>query len=327
MPPTRSLVGSPKLLDRLRIAMRRRHMSARTEAAYVGWVRRFIFFHDVRHPKEMGTDEVVAFLSHLAVDLRVSPPTQRQAMSALVFLYRNLFDRELEGLSDAVRAKHDRPVPVVLTRDEVRAVLDALTGTKRIMATLLYGGGLRLHECLRLRVKDLDPQWAQLTIRQGKGRHDRVTTFPMRLRDPLQRHLRTTRDLFDRDVAHGYDGVPLPNALARKFPNASREWGWQWVFPASRLTTERSTGRRLRFHLHPTVLQRAVKEAATRARIPMRATCHTFRHSFATHLLEDGADIRTVQTLLGHKDVKTTMIYTHVLERRPMGVTSPADRL
>lgn len=326
-PPTDLLVGSPKLLDRLRMAIRRRHLSPRTEEAYVGWVRRFIFFHDVRHPKEMGTDEVVAFLTHLAVEARVSPSTQNQALSALVFLYRHLFDRELEGLDAAARARRTRPLPVVLSREEVRAVLDLLTGTKRMQATLLYGSGLRLLECLRLRVKDLDPERGQLTVRQGKGRHDRVTTFPRRLREPLARHLREVLALHRRDITQGYDGVPLPNALTRKYPGASREWGWQWVFPASRITHERGTGRKLRIHLHPTVLQRAVKRAAADAGIAKRVTCHTFRHSFATHLLEDGSDIRTVQTLLGHRDVKTTMIYTHVLEHGAMGVSSPADRL
>ncbi len=317
----------PKLLDRLRHEVRRRHLSPRTEEAYVGWVRRFIFFHDVRHPKDMGADEVVAFLSHLAVEGKVSPPTQNQALSALVFLYRHLFDRELEGLDEAARAKRTRTVPVVLTRDEVRDLLDRLGGTKRLQATLLYGSGLRVNECLNLRVKDLDPERSQLTVRQGKGRTDRVTTFPRRLRDPLIRHLREVRALHRRDLAQGYDGVPLPSALARKFPAASRDWPWQWVFPASRLTTERGTGRRLRIHVHATALQRAVKLAATEAGITKRVTCHTLRHSFATHLLEDGSDIRTVQTLLGHRDVKTTMIYTHVLQRGPMGVSSPADRL
>ncbi len=275
----------------------------------------------------MGTPEVVAFLSHLAVEDHVGPATQNQALSALVFLYRYLFDRELKGLDAAARAKQTRPLPVALSREEVRSILERLHGTKRLQATLLYGAGLRLMESLRLRVKDLDPTRGQLTVRQGKGRRDRVTTLPRRVQAPLERHLQAVRDLYRRDLAEGYAGVPLPNALERKYPSARREWGWQWVFPASRLSRDPRSDERVRYHLHPTVLQRAVKQAARRAGIAKRVSCHTFRHCFATHLLEDGADIRTVQELLGHRDLKTTMIYTHVVNRGPLGVLSPADRL
>ena len=324
LPP---IAKPPRLLDRVRLAARLRHYSPRTEESYVAWVRRFILFHDKRHPKDMGAAEVIAFLSHLAVQRRVSASTQNQALGALVFLYRHVLDRELEGLDSAVRASRQRPLSVVLSRDEVRHVLDRLHGTARLQATLLYGAGLRLMECLRLRVKDLDFERGQLVVRQGKGRRDRATTLPSRLREPLERHLRSVRDLHRRDLQQGYAGVPLPDALALKYPNAAREWSWQSVFPASRLTRDPRLGRLVRYHLHPTALQRAVKEAQRQTGIPKRITCHSFRHSFATHLLEDGSDIRTVQELLGHRDVRTTMIYTHVLDRGPLGVRSPADRL
>ncbi len=317
----------PKLLDRLRLALRRRHYSPRTERSYVAWVRRFILFHGKRHPKELGPPHVVAFLDHLAVERRVGPTTQNQALSALVFLYRFVLDRELVGLDKAARATGRRHLPVVLTRREVGAVLGELHGTKRLQATLLYGGGLRLMECLRLRVKDLDPARSQVTIREAKGQRERVTLLPQSLGPALEKHLAGVRDLHRRDLEAGYAGVPLPGALERKYPSASRAWGWQWVFPASRLTREPGSPRRLRFHLHPTALQREVKRAAQRAGLAKPVTCHTFRHSFATHLLEGGSDIRTVQELLGHRALRTTMIYTHVLDRGPLGVVSPADRL
>jgi len=321
------LRSPPRLLDRIRLAARRRHLSPRTEEAYVAWARRFILFHHKRHPRDMGAPEVVAFLSHLAVERGIAPATQSQALAALLFLYRRVLDRELEGLDAAVRARRTRPLPVVLTREEVRAVLARLHGTRRLQATLLYGAGLRVLECLRLRVKDIDPARGQLAVRQGKGRRDRVAPLPRRLRAPLARHLETLRDLHRRDLAAGSAGAPLPGALDRKLPAAGREWGWQWLFPASRLTPDPQTGVRLRYHLHPSALQRSVKQAAREAGLAKRVSCHTFRHSFATHLLEDGADIRTVQELLGHRDLKTTMIYTHVLDRGPLGVSSPADRL
>jgi integron integrase len=310
----------------VRLAARRRHYSHRTEQSYVAWVRRFVLFHGKRHPREMGGPEVIAFLSDLAVRRGVSATTQNQALAALVFLYRYVLNRELQGLDAAVRASRRRPLPVVLGREEVRAVLGQLHGTHQLEATLLYGAGLRLLECLRLRVKDLDFERGQVVVRQGKGRRDRATTLPRRLREPLERHLRGVADLHRRDLAQGCGEVPLPDALDRKYPGASRDWIWQWVFPAARLFVTPS-GRRVRWHQHPTVLQREVKLAARRAGIAKRVTCHSFRHSFATHLLEDGADIRTVQELLGHRDLKTTMIYTHVLDRGPLGVSSPADRL
>jgi len=325
--PRPPLGRPPKLLDRVRLEARRRHLSHRTEQSYVAWVRRFVLFHAKRHPRDMAEPEVVDFLSHLAAEGGVSASTQSQALAALVFLYRHVVGRELEGLGEAARARRTRPLPVVLSRDEVRAVLAALEGVHRLQATLLYGGGLRLMECLRLRVKDVDPKRGQITVRQGKGRRDRRAPLPRRVREPLARHLAGVRDLHRRDLAAGFAGVRLPDALERKYPGARREWGWQWVFPASRLTDDQRTGERLRHHLHSTATQRAVRGAAARAGIAKRVTCHTFRHSFATHLLEDGADIRTVQELLGHRDVKTTMIYTHVLGTGPLSVSSPADRL
>jgi len=324
LPPPTS--GAPRLLDRVRHAARLRHMSPRTEDAYVAWIRRFILFHDKRHPKEMGALEVVAFLTDLAVRRRVEAATQNQALSALLFLYRVILGRELEGLDAATRAKSSRPLPVVLTRNEVRAVLDQLRETHRLVATLLYGSGLRLLEGLRLRVKDLDPERRQLVVRDGKGSRDRRAPFPERLRAPMQRHLERVRVLHERDRSRGI-GPWIPGALADKYPNAHLEWAWYWVFPAQRPGVDRRTGVCFRHHLHETALQRSVKRAALDAKVPKRVTCHTFRHSFATHLLEDGSDIRTVQQLLGHRDLRTTMIYTHVLDSGPLGVRSPADRL
>lgn len=318
--------AKPRLLDRVRQALRLRHMSPRTEAAYVAWIRRFIFFHAKRHPVEMGAFEVTAFLSDLAVRGRVSASTQNQALAALLFLYREVLGRELEGLDQAVRARRQRPLPVVLSREEVRLVLAKLAPTPRLVGTLLYGSGLRLLEALRLRVKDLDFERRQLLLREPKGGRDRAVPLPRITEEPLRHHLACVRELHQADLLHGLDGPPLPQGLARKYPNAPREWAWQWVFPATRIGTD-PEGRRSRHHLHETVLQRAVKLAVQQAGLTKRATCHSFRHSFATHLLEDGADIRTVQELLGHRELRTTMIYTHVLDRGPLGVRSPADRL
>ena len=301
-------------------------MSPRTEETYVGWIRRFILFHDKRHPDEMGPPEVIAFLSHLAVERRVGATTQNQALSALLFLYRAVLGRELEGLDSAARAPRSRPLPVVLTRDEVRAVLAQLPELHRLVATLLYGSGLRLLEGLRLRVKDIDPDRRQLVVRDGKGDRDRRAPFPARLRPAMQGHLVRVHAMHERDRARGI-GPWIPGALSEKYPNAHLEWTWYWVFPAQRAGFDRRTGASFRHHLHETALQRSVKQCAADAGIPKRVTCHTFRHAFATHLLEDGSDIRTVQQLLGHRDLRTTMIYTHVLDRGPFGVTSPADRL
>jgi integron integrase len=327
MEPTTDLAGKPRLLDQVRAAIRVRHYSSRTEDAYVSWVRRFILFHRKRHPAEMGDGEVLGFLSDLAVNGRVGASTQNQALGALLFLYRYVIRKPLENLDGMVRAQVPDRLPVVLSRSEVRTVLAGLQGTAWLAAALLYGAGLRLSECLELRVKDLDFDRRQITVRRGKGAKDRAVPLPGVTVTPLTMHLRQVREIFERDRQAGVGGVALPEGLARKYPNAPREWPWQFVFPAARLCRDPKWGGPTRFHLHETAIQREVAAAVRRAGLGKRVTCHTFRHSFATHLLEDGYDIRTVQELLGHRDVSTTMIYTHVLERGAMGVRSPADRL
>jgi integron integrase len=275
----------------------------------------------------MGAPEVTAFLTSLAVQDKVAASTQNQALSALLFLYRAVLGLDLPWLDDIVRAKRPQYLPVVLTRDEVRAVLQRLDGVPRLMALLLYGAGHRLLECCRLRVKDVDFGLNQIVVRDGKGRKDRMTMLPAAVKAALATHLERVREQHQADLRHGAGWVEMPGALARKYPNAGREWGWQWVFPATRFYLDRVTGQRRRHHLHESVLQRAVRDAVRSAGIAKPATCHTFRHSFATHLLEERHDIRTVQELLGHRDVSTTMIYTHVLNRGPAGVQSPADRM
>jgi integron integrase len=317
----------PRLLDRVRATLRARHYSRRTEKAYVAWIRRFIFFHRKRHPLEMGAAEVTQFLSSLVVDQNVAASTQNQALSAILFLYRDVLEQVLPWLDDVVRSKRPARVPVVLTREEVHAVLQRMDGVPRLMAILLYGAGLRLLECARLRVKDVDFARNQITVRAGKGDRDRVTMLPAVIKDALAKHLEGVKRQHQLDLQHGAGWVELPSALARKYPNAGREWPWQWVFPATRIYVEQTTGQRRRHHLHESVLQRAVRDAVRLAGISKRASSHTFRHSFATHLLEGRHDIRTVQELLGHRDVSTTQIYTHVLNRGPSGVESPADRL
>jgi integron integrase len=296
----------PRLLDRVREAIGARHYSHRTEKAYVHWIKRYIFFHGKRHPAEMGAPEVTAFLTSLAVQDKVAASTQNQALSALLFLYREVLGVELPWLDDVVRAKRPQHLPVVLTRDEVRAVLQRLDGVSRLMALLLYGAGLRLLECCHLRVKDIDFATNQIVIRDGKGRKDRVTMLPAAVKAALITHLERAREQHQADLRHGAGWVELPNALTRKYPNAGRDWGWQWVFPATRFYIDRLTAQRRRHHLHESVLQRAVKDAVRSTGIAKQATCHTFRHSFATHLLEESHDIRTVQELLGHQDVSRT---------------------
>jgi integron integrase len=303
-----------------------RHMSRRTEQAYIGWVRRFVRFHHLKHPSAVGASGVAAFLSGLAED-GVSASTQNQALAALLFLYRDVLREPLAAIDGIVRAQRPHRLPVVLSRDEVRAVIDRLHDPVRIVVLLLYGGGLRLMEGMMLRVKDVDISRGELLVRGGKGDKDRRTVLPKMAGIPLGAHLEHVRAQHEEDLARGAGRVSLPGALASKFPNAAREWGWQWVFPATRIYRDRTTGERCRHHLDHSVVQRAVREAVVRAGITKRATCHTFRHSFATHLLESGYDIRTVQELLGHSDVRTTMIYTHVLNRGGHGVRSPADGL
>ena len=311
----------------MRLAIRTRHYSRRTEEAYLGWVRRFVRFHDLRHPADLPPSAVTAFLSHLANESQVSASTQSQALSALLFLYRDVLQKDFGWLDGVVRARRPKRLPVVLSPDEVRSLLGQLGGTRWLMANLLYGGGLRLLEACTLRVKDVDLGQRQLTIRQGKGGKDRVTLLPEVLVEPLTAHLARSFAIHQRDLGAGCGRVALPHQLAAKYPNAEQEWIWQWVFPASRLHWDEDAQIWRRHHVHESVLQRAVRGAAARAAIPKHVSCHTLRHSFATHLLEDGYDIRTVQELLGHKDVSTTMIYTHVLTRGGRGVRSPADRL
>ena len=317
----------PKLLDQVRLAIRTRHYSYMTEKAYVGWIKRFIFFHNKRHPAEMGEAEIAQFLSSLATESHVSASTQNQALNALLFLYREILKKDIGYVNGVVRAKRPHRLPVVLTRQEVRSTLGFLDRSDWIMAMLLYGAGLRLMECLRLRVKDIDFTTNQIVVRAGKGDKDRHTMLPATVKEPLAKHLELIRRHHQRDLERGLGRVALPNALERKYPNAGKEWGWQWVFPATSHYVDRITGEKRRHHLHESVLQKAVKEAVQKAGVPKPASPHTFRHSFATHLLEDGYDIRTVQELLGHTDVSTTMIYTHVLNRGGKGVFSPADRL
>jgi integron integrase len=317
----------PKLLDKLREALRSRHYSPRTENTYCQWVKRFIFYHNVRHPAEMAEVEINAFLTHLAVKEKVSASTQTQALSALLFLYRQGLDREICDLGKLIRARKPKRLPVVMTRTEVREVLGNLPEDKRLMVGLLYGAGLRLMECLRLRVQDIDFGNREIMIRNGKGGKDRRTMFPDTLAAPMREHLARVKLQHDRDLAEGWGRVQLPNALESKFPNAPFQWRWQWVFPQENRWKNVKTGEEGRHHIHETLLQRAIKEAVARAGLVKRIGCHTFRHSFATHLLEDGYDIRTIQELLGHKDVSTTMIYTHVLNKGGKGVRSPFDAL
>jgi integron integrase len=317
----------PRLLDRVRQALRLGHYSRRTEEAYVAWIRRYILFHGKRHPADLHDADIVAFLTHLASEGGVSAATQNQARGALVFLYRRVLGRETGSLDGIVRARVPERLPVVLSRPEVRRTLAELRGIAWLVVALLYGAGLRLNECLELRVKDLDPDRRQIVVRRGKGDKDRVVPLPAISLQPLEDQLRRVCRLHQRDLAAGAGAVVMPDALTRKYPGSARGWQWQFVFPAGRLCRDPRWGGPTRYHLHETVIQREVARAVRRAGLAKRVSCHTFRHSFATHLLEDGYDIRTVQELLGHRDVRTTMIYTHVLDRGALGVRSPADHL
>ena len=324
---TPSAVPPPKLLDQVRDRIRVKHYSIRTETQYVQWIRRFILFHDKRHPKEMGAPELEAFLTHLAVEGNVAAATQNQALSALLFLYREVLKINLPWLDGVVRAKTPQRLPVVLTRQEVASVLERMSGVYGLLAQLLYGTGMRLMECVRLRVKDVDFERAEIVVRDGKGAKDRITMLPQALIAPLQAHLRMRRQLFDDDRVKGKASVFMPNALDRKYPNAGTDWAWQYIFPSGSYSIDPRSGEERRHHLDEKLLQRAVKKAVQASGIAKLATPHTFRHSFATHLLQSGYDIRTVQELLGHADVATTMIYTHVLNKGGRGVTSPLDAM
>lgn len=321
-----SATRPPRLLDQVRAAIRLRHYSPKTEEAYVSWLRRFILFHGKRHPKELGEAEVTGFLSDLAVAKGASASTQNQALSAVLFLYSAVLGRQLPWMATIVRAQRPVRLPVVLSRSEVSAVLARLHGPVWIMASLMYGAGLRLQECVELRVKDLNFERREQVVRDGKGGKDRITVLPEALRRPLEEHLRVMKEQHAEDLVAGCGGVALPGDLRSKYPNAPFEWPWQWVFRATRHYVDAATGEKRRHHLHESVVQRAVKDAAWAAGIARPATCHSLRHSFATHLLESAYDIRTIQELLGHRDVSTTMIYTHVLNQGGRGVRSPLDQ-
>lgn len=313
-----------KLLEQMQDALRLQHYSYRTEETYIEWVRRYILFHNKRHPIEMGAEEIKAFLLHLSGERGVSASTQNQALSAILFLYREVLHKELEPILVSAAKRPDR-LPTVLTRQEVTLVIDQMDGLFKLMAQILYGSGLRLMECIRLRIKDIDFQYKTITVRDGKGEKDRITPLPDSLIPALQRQIEQVRLYHQGDLSAGFGEVYLPGALQTKYPNANREFAWQYLFPASRRSKDPRGGKERRHHLDESGLQNAVKKAARMANIQKRVSCHTFRHSFATHLLQNGYDIRTVQELLGHKDVRTTMIYTHVLQRGGLAVKSPLD--
>ncbi len=316
-----------RLLEQVRRGLRLRHYSRRTEIAYCAWVRRFVLFHDRRHPSVMGEQEISAFLNHLATDGRVSASTQNQALHALLFLYRHILCRDIGLVPGLTPAKRGRRLPVVLSVSEVRSILSRMRGVARLCASLMYGSGLRLSECTQLRVKDIDFDRGEIMVRVGKGDKDRRVPLPKLALPALKVQMERGRRQFERDLRSGVMGAALPGALERKMPNADRDWSWQYLFPAARVYIERETGKRRRHHIHDSAIQRAVSEAIRSTGMAKRATCHSLRHSFATHLLESGSDIRTIQELLGHTSLQTTMIYTHVLNRGGLGVQSPADRL
>jgi len=319
--------AKPRLLDQVRDVIRCKHYSIRTEQSYVDWIKRYIYFHDKKHPEAMNEAHISSFLTYLAVQRKVASSTQNQALCALLFLYRDVLQKDLGNFDNLVRAKMPAKLPVVFTRDEIRSILLQLEGPAWIMGQLLYGAGLRLMECVRLRVKDIDFGYKQVVVRDGKGHKDRVTMLPEVVIDPIQRHLAKVKHMHDKETKAGFGTVYLPYALERKYPHANREWGWQYVFPATKRSIDPRSGMEQRHHISEAVLQRAIKDAIRQSGITKPGSCHSMRHSFATHLLESGYDIRTVQELLGHKDVSTTMIYTHVLNKGGKGVVSPSDRL
>jgi len=319
-------VNPPRLLDQVRDKLRVKHYSIRTEQTYTDWIKRYIYFHDKRHPKDLGAQDIEAFLTHLAVNGKVAAATQNLAKSALLFLYREVLEIQLPWLENITQAKTPKRLPVVLTVSEVQAVLSRMSGTHALIASLLYGGGMRLMEAVRLRVKDVDFSRREIIVREGKGFKDRVTMLPEAVAAPLKAHLVKVKALHDEDLAQGFGEVYLPFALDKKYPNAGHVWGWQYVFPSKNLSVDPRSDKTRRHHVDEKGVQRAVKQAVRDAELTKPATPHTLRHSFATHLLQSGYDIRTVQELLGHSDVSTTMIYTHVLNKGGRGVVSPLDR-
>ena len=318
-------IEKPKLLDQVRNTIRLKHYSIRTEEAYLKWIKRYILFHNKKHPAKMNEKEISAFLTHLAVHKNFSASTQNQALNAILFLYKEVLQKEPGEIINVVRAKRKTRLPVVFTKTEATAVLANLQGAYKLIAGLMYGSGLRLLECLRLRVKDIDFSMNQIVVRNGKGGHDRVTVLPARLKQHLNVHLKKVKALHEEDLHEGFGEVYLPHALKEKYPNAANQWKWQYVFPSSRRSIDPRSGKERRHHASPTSIQKAVKAAVQQAAINKNGGCHSLRHSFATHLLENGYDIRTVQELLGHKDIRTTMVYTHVLNRGGKGVRSPLD--
>jgi integron integrase len=316
----------PRLLDQVRRRIRLKGYSIRTERAYVSWIKRFIIFNNKRHPNDMGKAEIEDFLSHLALKRNVSPSTQNQAFNSIIFLYNHVIEKELPDTINAFRAKRPVKLPVVLSREETMRVIDVMTGIHQVMAIVMYGSGLRVMECVRLRVKDIDFEMDQIVVRNGKCNVDRITVFPEKVKAPLKSILKQAKQIHANDLSEGYGRVYLPYALAKKYKNANTQWGWQYVFPASRISRDPRSGTMMRHHVHVSNIQKATNKAVKLAKIHKLASCHTFRHCFATHLLEDGYDIRTIQELLGHKDVSTTMIYTHVLNRGGKAVLSPVDR-
>lgn len=318
-------MGAPRLMDQVRDVLRVHHYSLRTEQSYTHWIKRFILFHSKRHPREMGKNEIAAFLTHLAVQKDVSPSTQNQALSAILFLYKKVLNIEPDWIEGVVRAKRPKRLPVVLKRDVVMKLLNQLSGTKKLLAFLIYGSGLRLMEAVRLRIKDVDFDYGQLIIRAGKGDKDRVTVLPDSLREPLKKQFELARRYYELDRQEASPGVELPHAIERKYPNAGKEWPWFWVFPAKNRSTDPRTQIVRRHHVYEKTLQRSIKQAARNLGLPAPVSVHTLRHCFATHLLENGYDIRTLQELLGHKDLNTTMIYTHVLQKGGRGARSPLD--
>lgn len=326
-PISESPAQPPRLLELLRDAVRRRHYSYRTEKAYLHWTRRYILFHRKRHPAEMGESEVAMFLTHLAVERRVSASTQNQALNALLFLYKQVLNRDIGLIQGVTRAKRSQRLPAVLTREEVQSVLTRMSGREWLMAGLMYGAGLRVTECLRLRIKDVDFGFRQILVRDGKGKKDRAVPLPQAMAEPLRTQIEAVSRIHAGDIADGFGEVSLPYAIDRKYPHAARELGWWYLFPALHRSRDPYSGRVKRHHLDESVIQRAVRQAVVASGIRKPASCHAFRHSFATHLLAGGQDIRTIQELLGHKDVSTTMIYTHVLGVGARGVPSPFDTL